>query len=115
MRADARAVSEALYNIVENAAKYSPASSAITIAAARKDDIVSISINDAGPGIPTSKREAVFEKFVRLNGLPHTGLGLGLAIAKAIIEAQNGSITITDGDGRVGTKVVIELQAEAEN
>ena len=114
LNADARAVAEVIYNLLENAAKYSPAGSAIAIAASVQDDLVLLAINDEGRGIPSEMRERVFEKFVRLDGSKPGGMGLGLSIARAIIEAQGGTIRIEDGDNGVGSKVVIALPIASE-
>lgn len=109
LRADARAVAEVIYNLLDNAAKYSPAGSTITISADVDDELATISVNDEGLGIPAEMRERVFEKFVRLDEMKSGGMGLGLSIARAIMEAQGGTIKITEGDGGKGSKVVITL------
>lgn len=109
IRVDARAIAEVVYNLVENAAKYSPPGTTITIDAGTGDRNVLISVMDEGKGIPEEMRERVFEKFVRLDGEGPEGLGLGLAIARGIIEAQNGTIEIGPGDNEKGTKVVLTL------
>jgi signal transduction histidine kinase len=64
---------------------------------------------DEGKGIPAEMREKVFEKFVRLDGEHSDGLGLGLAIARGIVEAQNGKIDIKPGANDFGTKVTLTL------
>ena len=109
IRVDARAIAEVVYNLVENAAKYSPAASTITITSATHGDSVMISVMDNGPGIPEDMRTRVFEKFVRLDGDQANGLGLGLAIARGIVEAQNGKIQVKTGDNDKGTKIVVTL------
>ncbi len=109
IRVDARAIAEVIYNLVENAAKYSPAKTDITITAASHGNSVLISVMDQGQGIPTEMRERVFEKFVRLDEDAAGGLGLGLAIAKGIVEAQNGTIEIRSGNNGKGTKIVLML------
>ena len=111
VRADARAVAEVIYNLLENATKYSPAGSAITISTSVEVENVVIGINDEGSGIPPEMRERVFEKFVRLDS-SKGGMGLGLAIARGIIEAQNGTVEIRDGDNGRGAKVILTLPAE---
>jgi two-component system sensor histidine kinase KdpD len=95
--------------LLENAAKYSPPDSTITISAGTDNRNVIVTINDEGPGIPADMHEKVFEKFVRLGDVKHDGMGLGLAIARGIVEAQGGTIEISDGDGGRGTKVVVTL------
>ena len=109
IRVDARAIAEVVYNLIENAAKYSPAGTTITITAASHGDSVLISVKDEGKGIPEEMRERVFEKFVRLDGEQSDGLGLGLAIARGIVEAQNGKIEIMSGANDIGTKVKLTL------
>jgi len=109
IRGDARAIAEVVYNLVENAAKYSPAETTVTIDATTHGNRVLISVNDAGCGIPTDMREKVFEKFVRLQRDRSDGLGLGLAIARGIAESQGGKIEIKDGAGGKGTRFVLTL------
>ncbi len=114
VRADARAIAEVIYNLVENAAKYSQPGTTVTISAESHGDSVKISVADEGKGIPPEMRERVFEKFVRLDGTSRSGLGLGLAIAKGIVEAQNGTIEIRSRTNKPGTKVVVSLQIGEE-
>jgi K+-sensing histidine kinase KdpD len=110
--ADARAVAEVLYNLIENAVKYSPRGTEIGIAAQAHGNRVLISVNDQGRGVPAHLRERVFEKFVRV-GNEQGGLGLGLAIARGIVDAQGGEIKLQDGEGGIGTKVVVALPVSA--
>jgi K+-sensing histidine kinase KdpD len=110
---DSRAIVEAVYNLLDNAAKYSPTGTDIHISATRKDDRVRFSIEDEGPGIPESERESVFERFYRSekpNGRPG-GLGMGLAIVRGIIEAHGGQIWVESG--RRGARFVFELPITA--
>lgn len=106
IRVDSRAVVEVIYTLVDNAAKYSPADSTILIAAKRFDDAkIIIAVEDEGPGVPTELRERVFDKFFRAmrdgdagsGSSPPQGSGVGLAIAKGIVEAHDGKIRITEG------------------
>ena len=99
-------IDQAMTNVLENAARFTPAGKRITVAAARWRDGVQIRIADRGPGIPREEREHVFEPFVRGDG--SSGTGLGLAIARAIVEAHGGTIHVADEPGG-GTAVVIEL------
>ena len=115
VRVDERAVAEVIYVLLENAAKYSPAGSVIRLTAqADRQGMVRISIEDEGPGIPSELRERVFDKFFRAmrNGDlagQKPGTGMGLAIAKGIVEAHGGQIWIEDAAGSSGTSVVILL------
>lgn len=113
---DARAVSEVIYALVDNAAKYSPAGTLIRIAASRdENDMIRASVEDCGPGITVELRELVFDKFFRVirpgdsnRGQP-SGTGMGLAIARGIVEAHNGRIWIESGVGGLGTRVLFTL------
>ncbi|HMT07188.1 MAG TPA: DUF4118 domain-containing protein [Pyrinomonadaceae bacterium] len=107
VKVEARAIAEALYNLVENAAKYSPAGTTITVTAMQDDGSVILIVEDEGQGIPVEMREKVFEKFVRLDGRKD-GLGLGLAIVRGIVEAQNGTIEIGEAEGG-GAKITMAL------
>ncbi|MGE3466988.1 MAG: ATP-binding protein [Pyrinomonadaceae bacterium] len=105
---DARAIAEVIYNLVDNAAKYSPDGTTITITARREEQRIAVSVADEGDGIPLELRERVFEKFQRLDEKTE-GLGLGLAISKGIVEAQNGSIGIASGANGKGATLTVRL------
>lgn len=109
IRVDSRAIAEVVYNLIENAAKYSQPETTITVNAQSHGDRVLISVLDEGKGIPAEMRDKVFEKFVRIENDHTEGLGLGLAIARGIVEAQNGTIEIESGPNGVGTKVTLTL------
>jgi two-component system sensor histidine kinase KdpD len=114
VRIDDRAVSEVLYTLIDNAVKYSPSNTVVTIRASRSgEDLIQVSVEDRGRGIPPELRQRVFEKFFRATGdsnatTPH-GTGMGLAIAKGIIEAHQGTIWIETGTEGKGTRVVFTL------
>jgi two-component system sensor histidine kinase KdpD len=80
-------------NLLENAAKYTPAGSRIGIGAAATGATVNIWVEDDGPGLPPGKEEDIFKKFERGQKESATpGVGLGLAICRSIVEAHGGSI-----------------------
>ena len=111
---DAGSVAEVIYTLLDNAAKYSAENSKIKISARRIDDeTIEIVVEDQGRGIHAELREKVFDKFFRTNETDiHStgnGLGLGLAIARGIVESQNGRIKITDGSAGFTTKVAFEI------
>jgi len=117
---DEHAISEAVFTLVDNAAKYSPAESPITVRAQQRDErSVIISVEDRGPGIRADIRNRVFEKFFRamrdgdISDRRAAGIGMGLAIARGIVEAHHGRIWVEDAEGAVGAKFVIELPIEA--
>jgi two-component system, OmpR family, sensor histidine kinase KdpD len=114
IRADAILVEQALTNVVNNAALHTPSKTQVTIDAAIEPSVVALRVTDDGPGIPAAILPRVFDKFVRQRGHEaarvggHDSSGLGLAIAKGIIEAHGGSITAESPvkDGR-GTRIVM--------
>jgi two-component system sensor histidine kinase KdpD len=86
-------IQEVLLNLIENAAKFTPPGSRIRIAARVLGDRVAVEVADQGPGIPAGQEERVFEKFFRDPvGTGRAGAGLGLAIAKGIVDLHGGSI-----------------------
>lgn len=100
-------------NLLENAAKYAQGPGAWVLRAWRDDTEVVISLEDEGPGLPLGREAAIFEKFERGDKESATpGVGLGLAICRAIVEAHGGSIrgeTRREGDRVVGARFVICL------
>lgn len=93
VHADPAFIGHALLNLVSNAVKVSPNGGKILVGAEQCDGQAKFSVTDNGPGIPPEYRERVFQKFLRIpreNG--PAGIGLGLAIAKEIVEAHGGSI-----------------------
>lgn len=95
VKIDSQLLAEALTNLLENAAKYSPPKSKIKINAVLEKDELIISVEDEGPGILVEELEKIFDKFYRGKG-EHTkrvrGTGMGLAIARGIVEIHNGKI-----------------------
>ena len=97
---DASQIERVLVNLIENAAKFSPAGAPVSLRArASEDDHVEISVIDHGPGISLDQRERVFEPFYRGRGGGAGGTGLGLAIARGFVEANAGTLTIEDAPG----------------
>ena len=101
VRADLPRASEVLIQLVENANQYSPADQPITITAEKSGDFVVTSVADRGNGIDDPEQGLIFEKFYRGRDQRYTvqGTGMGLPIAKAIIEAHGGSISLTSQRG----------------
>ena len=90
---DAVLFERVLVNLLENAAKYTPAGSGIEISARVDGDRVLLNVDDHGPGLPAGREELLFEKFERGSKESATpGVGLGLAICRAIVQAHGGSI-----------------------
>lgn len=96
---DARLIVQVIINIVDNAIKYTPNGSEITISTERKDDMISVSIADNGNGIADDIKDKVFDMFYTgANKIADSrrSLGLGLALCKTIISAHGGEIAVSD-------------------
>jgi len=90
---DAVLIERVLCNLLENAAKYTPAGSSIVVAADVRGELIHVTVYDDGPGLPQGREEAIFEKFTRgERESAKPGVGLGLAICRAIVEAHGGRI-----------------------
>ena len=96
--ADRASVQHVLMNLVVNATKFSPHGEAIGIEVRRDGEWVRFSVSDSGPGIPVERREQIFEKFVRLQE-GGVGVGLGLFICRALVEAMGGQIWADESEG----------------
>jgi len=94
---DATLIERVLFNLLENAGKYTPEGTTIRVAAELAGNDLVVNVTDGGPGVPASQREAIFEKFTRGARESATpGVGLGLAISRAIVEAHHGRIWVDD-------------------
>lgn len=106
----------ALESIIDNAIKYSPDGSTILIEAKGDDELIRITLSDTGMGIPEDEMEHVFEKFFRgkkAQELVPDGSGLGLYLAKSIIESHGGTISISPSPTKSGTIVTITLPSSS--
>ena len=93
-----------LYNLLENAGKYTPPGTVVTLAAEVSGPELVVTVSDNGPGIPPGQEEVIFEKFTRGTRESSTpGVGLGLAISRAIVEAHRGRIRAAN-DPRGGAR-----------
>ena len=98
-RCDARLIIQVIINLVDNAIKYTPAGSHITITTKRNEQRTEISVADNGAGIPDSEKEKVFQMFYSGSNPVadcRRSLGLGLSLCKSIITAHGGEITVSD-------------------
>ena len=92
---DAVLIERVLANLLENAGKYTPVGSSVTIAARLRAADLLVTVSDDGPGVPPGREESLFEKFTRGERESATpGVGLGLAICRAIVEAHGGRIWV---------------------
>ena len=95
VQCDAVLIERVLANLLENAGKYTPATSPVEILASAVDDRLQVGVRDHGPGVAPGQEEAIFEKFTRGQAESVTpGVGLGLAICRAIVEAHRGRIWV---------------------
>jgi signal transduction histidine kinase len=110
--ADADALDRILKNLVSNAMKYSPAGSAVRIAARARDGAgIEFSVHDSGRGIPAEALPHVFEPYYRAPGVGSArGAGLGLAVVKSLVDAHGGAIELESAPGD-GTRVTFVLPA----
>jgi K+-sensing histidine kinase KdpD len=104
LRVDPRLISQVIFTLLENAAKYSGSGAKITVAVEQTENTVCFAVSDEGPGIAPEMRAQVFEKFFRAG--PKPGLGMGLAIAQGIVHAHGGRIWIEDGPNGKGASVL---------
>lgn len=103
-----------LENLVDNALRYAPPGSLVTVAVRGVEEMIELRVVDAGRGVPATERNRVFERFHRVAGDSTRGTGLGLAIVKAIVERHHGSIALADADAQAqlpGLAVCIRLPA----
>jgi two-component system sensor histidine kinase KdpD len=104
VRMDAQRIAEVVRHLLDNAAKYSPAGRPIQLTAEQQDRLVRVCVADNGPGIDDFEQGLIFDKFYRGRGQRSIqGTGMGLPIAKAIVEAHGGTIGVTSqlGHGSV--------------
>ena len=97
--ADAQRLEQILFNLLDNAVKYTPNGGAVTINVSCEGEMVRIAIDDTGPGVPEAARQRIFERFYRADAgrsREEGGTGLGLAIAKHLVTLHGGSIGVTN-------------------
>jgi two-component system sensor histidine kinase KdpD len=114
---DAVLFEQVLFNLLDNAAKYAPADTTISIKGTRDQGKVSLQVMDEGNGIPPAELESVFDKFYRAQKGDHVrpGTGLGLAISRGFVEAMHGTISAANRVDRSGAVLTIRLPVPAEN
>lgn len=104
--ADREQLSWVITNLVSNALRYTPAGGKVTINAGRENGLIQVSVADSGRGIPPEALEAIFDKFVQVRQSTEStpgSVGLGLAIAKEVVEAHGGRIWVTSAVGKGST------------
>lgn len=106
VRADADRLVQVLVNLLSNAVKFSPPGSVVRLSAARRGEWTEVRVEDQGRGVPSSFRDAIFERFRQVessDARSKGGSGLGLAICKAIVEQHGGTIGVESVEGKGST------------
>jgi two-component system sensor histidine kinase ChvG len=101
----------AIENLLDNAQSFSPPGVGVSLSTARTSDEIAVFVDDGGPGIPIDRRQAIFRRFhsERPEGDFARHSGLGLAIAKTIVEAMGGRLAVEDTPSGEGTRFAIRL------
>ena len=107
---DRRRFEQVLLNLLSNAQRYTPDGGRLDVRVADTGNEVVIAVGDSGPGVPRAQRELIFEPFYRGD---RSGLGLGLAIAKSVVELHSGRIWVEDGPGGTGSTFFVVLPKHA--
>jgi signal transduction histidine kinase len=116
IRADPDALGRALWNLLDNAVKYSPASRTVWVDVAPEEDRLAISVRDRGIGIPAAEQKAIFGKFVRgarSREIGVKGTGLGLAIVRHVVAAHGGDVRLESAPGE-GSRFTLRIPRERE-
>jgi signal transduction histidine kinase len=116
IRADRDAIGRALWNLLDNAVKYSPDSRTVRVDVARQGHRLAVTVSDRGVGIPASEQQAVFQKFVRGASSREAGIkgtGIGLAMVKHIVVAHGGDIRLESAPG-AGSRFTVLLPMETD-
>jgi signal transduction histidine kinase len=114
--ADAVRLTQVFSNLLTNAVKFTPDGGRIHLSAADTDGHVRVTVSDTGPGIPPDALPFIFEPFRQVDAVRDAragGLGLGLAIAKQVVELHGGRIVAERGDHGVGSRFVVELMSSS--
>jgi two-component system sensor histidine kinase SenX3 len=116
IRADREALGRALWNLLDNAVKYSPEDRTVRVEVAPEGSRLSISVRDRGVGIPAAEQKAIFGKFVRGAGSREMGVkgtGLGLAIVQHVVAAHGGEVRLESAPGE-GSRFTLLIPRERE-
>ena len=107
-------LTQLIVNLVENAIRHTPDGSRIVVGLAKRQDDVTLTVADNGPGVPDAERERIFRRFYRLEqSRTTTGSGLGLSLVAAIAELHGASVTAHDNGPGLRIEIAFPLKAEA--
>ena len=99
-----------LRNLIDNAIRYSPEGGSVRVRAERDKNTATLTVTDAGPGIPADERGKVGQRFYRILGTEEYGSGLGLSIVKRIVELHGASLSLDDGEQGRGLSVTVRFR-----
>ena len=116
LKLDPVLLEQVLFNLLDNAAKYTPPESGIEVRATQAGEIVRVEIADEGDGIPAADLDRIFDKFYRVQAVDRkrAGTGLGLAICRGFVEAMGGTVQASNRTDRRGAVLTITLPVPAE-
>jgi histidine kinase len=103
VEADRERIHQVLFNLLDNAFRFTPAGGAVTVRAVRENGSCEVSVEDTGPGIPSEHLPLLFERFYRVDpsrSRDDGGTGIGLAIARSVVEAHGGRIWAESDQGQ---------------
>ena len=112
LNADSARISQVLCNLINNACKYTRSGGKVEVRARRRNAEVEIKVKDSGIGIPREQLNTIFEMFAQVQGPltdPRGGIGIGLALAKQLVDMHGGSITAHSGGESAGSEFVVRL------
>jgi PAS domain S-box-containing protein len=112
LEADPHRLAQVFFNLLDNAAKYTPSGGRVEVTTSVLADQVSVSIADSGVGIPTDKLDSIFEKFAQIDRPQEhgqSGLGIGLTLARTVVEMHGGSLTARSSSRRGGATFIVTL------
>jgi two-component system sensor histidine kinase KdpD len=114
---DRRLVKLAIKQLLDNALKYSPPNSPVTIQLRSSDGKIELDVTNQGEGIPAPEQNRIFERFYRSPSVQHRipGSGLGLSIAHRIAQAHNGDLTVTSGPGDTTFRMILPVSPNGEH
>jgi two-component system sensor histidine kinase TctE len=113
MLGDALLLPELVNNLIDNALRYTPPGGTVTVRTGLEHDGPYLNVEDTGPGIPSSERDKVRERFYRIAGSPGEGSGLGLAIVKEVVDRHHGKLEIYPSEA-AGTCVRVSFPQNGE-
>jgi two-component system sensor histidine kinase QseC len=115
VRGDHDKLASLVANLLENAIRYGPERGRIGMElTCNEDGAVTLAVVDEGPGIDPRYRDRVFESYFRINETADEGTGLGLAIVSEIAKQHGATVTVADGDGGKGTRMVVRFPVPAD-